>query len=306
MPSRIAMKRVLEQEPSAPEVAQICATCDVETVPLPSPAVLPPLPSPDPVSALVAPPLPPPAVVLVRVGVETDTDGLAVAVELAVLASIPASAAAAPVPLAAAPVPAPLLLAVALPLANASVDAVLLVVSTDPSDDASTCALAEAEPSPTEFPDTFTVADEDAEALPSVPVLVIALWAAAAAVPPMTPPPVVFRLMAASAAEVECAETASAEAALEPSADAVPWASPLPVELPARSADSVEPSEVADFASAVPVAVAPVPTVTRSTDAFTAPFAATPVLPVLFAVTSPAAPPVALALEVDEESDVLP
>src|SRR5882672_9927626 len=137
------MKRVLEQEPSAPEVAQICATCEVETVPLPSPAVLPPLPSPDPPAPLVSPP-----VALVVVGaaaVATDTDGLAVADELDVLASIPASAAAAPVPPAAAPVPAPLLLAVALPLANASVDALRAVVSTEPSDVASVCALAEAE-----------------------------------------------------------------------------------------------------------------------------------------------------------------
>lgn len=301
------MKRVLEQEPSLPDVAQISATCDADTVPLSSPAVLPPLPPPDPVSALVAPPLPPPAaVVAVSAGVETDTDGLAVAVELDVLASIPASAAAVPVPPAAAPVPAPLLLAEAVPLANASVDVLLAVVSTEPSDVASVCAIAEAEPSPTEFADTFAVADEDAEALPSVPVLVAAPWAAAAAVPPITPLPKVETLMAASAAEDECAETSSDETVLEPSADAVPWASPSSVEVPDRSADSVEPSEVADFASAVPAAVAPTPAVTRSTEAFTAPFAATPVAPSLFAVTSPESLPVAPALVVEEESDVLP
>jgi hypothetical protein len=303
------MKRVLEHEPSAPAVAQISATCDAVTVPLPSPVVPPPLPPPDPVSALVAPPLPPTLaarVVLVRAGVETDTDGLAVAVELDVLASIPASAAAVPVPPAAAPVPAPLLLAEAVPLANASVAVLLAVVSTEPSDAASVCAIAEAEPSPTEFADTFAVADEDAEALPSVPVLVAVPWAAAAAVPPITPLPKVETLMAASAVEDECAETSSDETVLEPSADALPWASPSSVEVPAKSADSVEPSEVADFASAVPAAVAPTPAVTRSTEAFTAPFAATPVAPLLFAVTSPDAPPIAPAFEVDDESEVLP
>jgi len=299
------MKRVLEQEPSLLEVAQICATCAAETVPLPAPAVLLPLAPPEPP---LAPPLPPPAarVVLVRAGVETDTDGLTVAVEFDVLASIPASAAAVPVPPAAAPVPAPLLLAVAAPLANASVDAVLVVVSTAPSDVASMCAAAEAEPSPTEFADTFAVADEDAEAVPSVPVLVAAPWAAAAAVPLITPVPKVETLMAASAVEVECAETSSDETVLEPSAAASPWASPSSVEVPDRSADSVEPSEVADVASAVPAAVAPTPAVTRSTEAATPPVGATAVVPSLLAVTSPESLPVAPALVVEEESDVLP
>jgi hypothetical protein len=119
-------------------------------------------------------------------------------------------------------VPAPLLLAVAAPLANASVDAVLVVVSTAPSDVASMCAAAEAGPSPTEFADTFAVADEDAEAVPSVPVLVAAPWAAAAAVPPITPVPKVETLMAASAVEDECAETSSDKTVLEPSAVATP------------------------------------------------------------------------------------
>jgi len=134
VPSRIAMKRVLEQEPSLPAVAQICATCDVDTVPLPSPDVLPPLPPPEPLSALVASPVVPlPAVVLVTAGVEEFTDTFTDADEFEVLAPIPASDAAVPVPVALAPVPAPLLLAVAVPLENASVLAVPAPVSTDPS-----------------------------------------------------------------------------------------------------------------------------------------------------------------------------
>ena len=48
------------------------------------------------------------------------------------------------------------------------------------------CAVAEAEPSPTELADTSAFAAEDAEAVPSVPVLVAAPVAAAAAVPPMS------------------------------------------------------------------------------------------------------------------------
>jgi len=305
VPSRIAMKRVLEQEPSLPDVAQICATCDDDTVPLPSPEALPlsPLVSPDPVVPVVSPPV----VALVVVGaaaVETFTDTFTDADAFDVLAPIPASEAAVPLPVALAPVPAPLLLAVAVPSENASVVAVPAPVSTEPSELELTSELAEAEPSPVELADTPTVADEDAEALPSV--LVAVPVALAAADPPMTPPPVVSTLMSAVAEEDEAAEESPTEVADAPSADALPLAVPSSVDVPVRLADSVEPSAVAEVALAEPAAVAPTPAVERSTDAFTAPFEATPVPPSLDAVTSPESLPVAPALVVDDESEVLP
>jgi len=49
------------------------------------------------------------------------------------------------------------------------VEAVLPVVSTVPSESASTLAEADAEPSPTDVADTSMLAEEDAEAVPSVP-----------------------------------------------------------------------------------------------------------------------------------------
>src|SRR5215470_14396928 len=133
-------------------------------------------------------------------GVETVIEGFTDAEELAVLASIPASEAALPVPLALAPVPAPSLLASAEPSANALVVAVRAVVSTEPSESASMCALAEAEPSPTELAETSTLADEDADAVPSAPVLAAEPLASAPADPAMTPPPNVETSMSASAA----------------------------------------------------------------------------------------------------------
>jgi len=298
------MKRVLEQ-PSLPDVAQISATCDGDTVPLPSPEALPlsPLESPDPVVPLVSPPVLA-LVVTGAAGVETFTDTFTPADEFDVLAPIPASEAAVPLPAALAPVPAPLLLAVAVPLENASVVAVPAPVSTDPSDPELTVALAEAEPAPVELADTPTLADEEAEALPSVLVAVPVAFAPAD--PPMTPPPVVETLMSAVAEEDEAAEESPVVSVLEPSADALPLAVPSLVDVPLRLADSVEPSIVFELALAEPAAVAPVPAVVRSTDAFTAPFEATPVPPSLEAVTSPEALPVAPALVEDEESEVLP
>jgi hypothetical protein len=284
VPSRSATKRVLEQEPSAPAVAQICAICDDETVPLPSPAELPPELPPEPLSALVAPPVPPPFVALVKAGVETFTDTFTDADEFDVLAPIPASEAAVPLPVALAPVPAPLLLAVAVPFENASVVAVPAPVSTEPSEPELTAALAEAEPSPTELADTPTLADEDAEALPSVLVAVPVAFAAAD--PPMTPPPVVETLMSAVAEEDEAAELSPVVSVFEPSADALPLAVPSSVDVPFRLADSVDPSTVAELALAEPAAVAPTPAVARSTDAFTAPFESTPVPPSAVAATS--------------------
>jgi hypothetical protein len=305
VPSRIAMKRVLEQEPSPLDVAQICATCDAGTVPLPSPDALPlsPLVPPDPVVPLVSP-LVVALVVVGPAGVETFTDTFTDADELDVLAPIPASEAAVPVPVALAPVPAPLLLAEAVPFENASVVAVPAPVSTEPSDLELTVELAEADPSPTELADTPTVADEDAEALVSVLVAVPAAFAEAN--PLITPPPVVETPMSAVAEEEDAAEESPVVSVFEPSADALPLAVPSPVDVPVRLAASVEPSMVAEVALAEPEAVAPTPAVLRSTDAFTAPFEATPVPPSLDALTSPESLPVAPALVDDEESETLP
>jgi hypothetical protein len=273
VPSRIAMKRVLEQEPSLPAVAQICATCDVDTVPLPSPAVLPPLPVPPaPPSALV-PPLVSPPVSVAAAAVETSIDVFTAADEFAVLASIPASEAALPVPVALAPVPAPSLLASALPSAKALVSAVRAAVSTEPSESASMCAVADAEPSPIELAETPTLADEDADAVPSSPVFVAEPEASAAALPLMMPPPRVETSMLASAVEAEELEVSVDDVVVSPSAKACPWASPSPLELPVRLADATVPSSVAEVASAEPDAEAPAPVVARSTPAVTSPSA---------------------------------
>jgi hypothetical protein len=302
------MKRVLEHEPSLLDVAQICATCDVDIVPLPSPDALPPVPPPDPLSALVPPLAPPPASVDAAAGVETPTDGFTDADEFAVLASIPASEAAAPVPLALAPVPAPTLLASAEPSAKALDSAVRAVVSTDPSESASICALAEAEPSPTELAETSTLADDDAEAAPSVPVLAAEPDASAAADPPITPPPVVETSMSASAAEAEDAEVSSAVVVAWPSAKAWPWASPAPVEEPVRVAEATVPSSVAEFAVAEPDAEAPAPDVTRSTPAVTSPslLKVAAVSPSAVDASVAVSLPVALAWVDTDESAVLP
>src|SRR5882724_2603510 len=301
------MNRVLEHEPSLLDVAQICATCDVDTVPLPSPDVLPPVPPLDPLSALV-PPLVSPLVPVGAAAVETPIEGFTDAEELAVLLSIPASEAALPVPLALAPVPAPLLLAVALPSANAFVSAVRALVSTEPSESASMCALAEAEPLPTELAETSTLADDAAEAEPSLPVLAAEPEASAAADPPMTPPPEVETSMSASAAEAEDAEVSSAVVVVWPSAKAWPWASPSAAEEPVRVAEATVPSSVAEFAVAEPVAEAPAPDVTRSTPAVTSPslLKVAAVSPSAVEASVAVSFPVALALVDTDESAVLP
>lgn len=223
MPSRIAMKRVLEHEPSLPAVAQICATCDADTVPLPSPDVLPPLPvPPEPLSALVPPLALPPPESVGAAAVETPIDVFTDADEFAVLASIPASEAALPVPVALAPVPAPSLLASAEPSAKALVSAVRALVSTEPSESASMCDVADAEPSPTELAETPTLADEDADAVPSSPVFVAEPDALAAALPLMIPPPRVETEISASAEDEDDAEVSSAVVVVSASADAAP------------------------------------------------------------------------------------
>jgi hypothetical protein len=248
-------------------------------------------------------------------GVETVTAGFTLADELAVLASIPASEAPSPVPLALAEVPAPSLLAVAVPSENAFVEAVLPVVSTEPSESASTLAEADAEPSPTDVADTSMLADEDAEAVPSVPVLVLELAAAADAFPVMEPPPVVTASTSPSAADAEIAEMSSDVASVELSAKAWPVAVPVAVDEPATSACAVEPSSVVTSAAAEPEAVAPAPTVARFAAASAVPASASKVAmdePSAVAssvVSSPvvgSVPPAAVAPVDTEESAVAP
>jgi hypothetical protein len=292
------------QEPLPADVAQICATCAAETASLPSV----PVPSPDPPPVLVVPPVVP-AVVAVTAGVETDTDGFTDADELAVLPSIPASEAAAPLPLALADVPGPLLLAVASPSANALVEATPVAGSTEPSELASMCAKADAEPSPTDVADTSTLAEEDAEAVPSRPVLVAEPAVSAAAVPVIAPPPAVETSMSASAADAEEAEVSVADVVVSPSANAWPWASPSPLVEPVRLAEAVVPSSVAELALAEPDAEPPAPEDSRSTPAVTAPSAPTVAAFSPSPVDASAVPvslPVASAWVDTEESAELP
>ena len=239
---------------------------------------------------------------------ETTIEGFTDADELAVSASIPASEAALPVPLALAPVPAPALLASAEPSANALVSAVRAVVSTEPFESASMCEVAEAEPSPAELAETSTLADEDPVAVPSLPVLVSELVVSAEAEPLIEPPPRVETEMAASAKDADDAEVSAAVVVVPASAEAVPWASPSPAESPVRLAEAVEPSAVAEGALAEPEAVAPVPAVTRSTDAFTVPSLANeaPVVPSAVEESVVPSAPVAPAWVVVEESAALP
>jgi len=247
--------------------------------------------------------------------VETVTAGFTLADELAVLASIPASEAASPVPLALAEVPEPLLSAVAVPSENPFVEAVLPVVSTEPLESASTVAELDAEPSPTDVADTSMLADEDAEALPSVPVLVIELAAAADAVPVMEPPPVVTTSTSPSAADAEIAEMSSDVASVELSAKAWPVAVPVAVDEPATSACAAAPSSVTTAADAAPEADAPAPTVARFAAASAVPASASkvemlePSAVASSVVSSPvvgSVPPAAVAPVDTEESAVLP
>src|SRR5262249_14179443 len=149
-------------------------------------------------------------------GVETDTAGFTLADELAVLASTPASEAALPVPVELADVPEPSLLASPLPSANELESAAPVVASVDASELASICASADAAPSPTEVAPTSTLAEDDAEAVPSV--LEIEAAAVADPVPLIEPPPVVESSISASAADDEVAELTSAEASEVPDA----------------------------------------------------------------------------------------
>ena len=184
---------------------------------------------------------------------------------------MPASEAASPAPLALADVPSPLLLAVTFPSENELVEAVLPVVSTEPSESESMCPDADAEPSPTDAADRSRLADEDAEAVPSVAVLVAELAASTDAVLVIEPPPIVAASTSPSAVDADVAELPSDVASVEPAAKAWPLAVPSAIDEPVTAADAVEPSSVAAVALAAPEADAPAPTVTRSADASACP-----------------------------------
>src|SRR5262249_48282029 len=143
----------------------------VPEVPVPDVPV-PEVPVPEgPVPSVPVPEVPVPEVPAVPVvAAGTEMLGLTDADAPEVLASIPASEEAVPVPLALADVVSPLLSAVASPSAKASVAAVRPVVSTDPSEVESMWADAEAEPSPDDAAETSRDAEDDAEAVPSLPV----------------------------------------------------------------------------------------------------------------------------------------
>lgn len=241
-------------------------------------------------------------------GVETDIVVFTADDEFAVLASIPASEAALPVPPALADVPGPSLSAVASPSANELVEAVLSVVSTDPSELASIWEEADAEPVPADAADTSTLAAEDAEAVPSLPVLAVEPAASTATVPLIEPPPTVETSTSPSADDSEAADVPSDVVEDAPSPKAWPWASPSPLDVPLKLADAVVPSAVAEFAAAEPVAEAPVPAVTRSTLPSTAPSLPklAEVVPSAVEVSAAVSLPVAPACVVVEESAELP
>jgi hypothetical protein len=262
------MNRVLEHEPSLLEVAQICATCELVTAPLPSPELLPS--PPDPLSALPLPssePVPLPllvgADVPVPIDVLTDDDAAA-----SLSVPMPASEDAAPVPLADAPLASPTLFAEALPSANESALAEPAAGSYAACASASMCELADAEPAPDEVAETSTLAEDEALDVPSSLVAELAPLADPLAV--MLPPPVVTTSASASAAEAESAELGPAvpTLALESVvavAKAWPKAKPSPVDVPFTSACAVAPSSVVESAVAEPDAVAPAPAVLSST-----------------------------------------
>src|SRR5882724_6261328 len=269
-----------------------------------------PVPMPLEPVALSAPVSPAVAVVpVVAAGVETPIAGFTSAEAADVLLSMPASAAAAPVPLALADVPGPSLSAVASPLAKASALEVRAVVSTEPSELASIWAAADAEPSPTEVADRSMLADEEAEAAPSVPVLALAPAVSTLTVPVIAPLPVVETSVSPSAVEEEAAEVASEVAAEAPSPKAWPVAEPSPVEVPLTPAAAVVlPSALVVAADAAPEAEALVPVVVSSALAVTPPSLSKCASVALSAVALSVAVslPVAPAWVEAEESAVLP
>src|SRR5882724_113559 len=228
------------------------------------------VPGPVPVSAAVPVPVGVPAagsavaplVPVVAAGVETVIAGLTDAEAADALLSIAALAAVLPVPLALADVPGPLLLAVASPLAKASVLEVLPVVSTEPSELASICAEADAEPSPAEVADRSICADEEAEAEPSPPVLALVPEVSTLTVPVIAPLPVVAVSTSPSAVDSTAADVPSEVAEDAPSPKAWPVAEPSPVDVPLTLAAAVVlPSSLDVCAAAAPEAEASVPVV---------------------------------------------
>jgi hypothetical protein len=185
---------------SLPEPAEAPDPVPVSELPVPVSEV----PVPEPPLPLVSPP-----VVGAAAGVETDTDGFTDELADDVLLSMVAAPAPLPVPLALADVPGPSLFAVASPSANESVAVLLSVVFTEPSEPASMCAEAEAEPSPTELADRSAWAADEADAVPSLPVLVLEPEVSTATVPVIVPPPVVETSVSPSAVDSAAADVSS-------------------------------------------------------------------------------------------------
>jgi len=160
--------------------------------------------------------------------------------------------------------------------------------------------------------ETSTLAEDDADAVPSSLVAELAASADAPAV--IEPPPVVTASASASAADDEFAELTSEEASVVP--DAKPWpnAEPSPVDVPLTSVCAVAPSSVATSALAEPDAEAPAPEVARSTVDSADPASLSKVALVLpsaaalSVVSSPvvaSVPPVAVApVEADESAEL--
>ena len=277
--------------------------------------VSPPGPVPAPISAAVPVGVPAagsaavPVAVVVAAGVETVIAGFTDAEAADVLLSIWALEAVLPVPLALADVPGPLLLAVASPLAKAFVLEVLPVVSTEPSELASICAEADAEPSPAEVADKSICADDDAEAEPSAPVLALVPEVSTATVPVIAPLPVVTVSTSPSAVDSAAADVPSEVAADAPSPNAWPVAEPSPVDVPLTLAAAVVlPSSLDVCAAAAPDAEASVPLVVSCALAVTPPSLSKCASVALSAVevTGATSPPVAPAWVEAEESAVLP
>src|SRR5262249_21229721 len=108
-----------------------------------------------------------------------------------------------------AAVPGPWLLAVASPSANELVAVLRSVVSTEPSEPASICAEADAEPSLAELADRSMWAADEAEAAPSVPVLLVEPEGSTETAPVIVPPPGVQPSVWPSAVDSAAAEVSS-------------------------------------------------------------------------------------------------
>ena len=152
-------------------------------------------------------------------------------------------------------------------------------------------------------------AEDEAEAAPSLPVLVLLPEVSTVTAPVIEPPPVVETSVSPSAVDSEAAEVPSALVVVSPSPKAWPVAEPLPVDEPVTLAEAVVlPSSLVVAADAAPEADASVPVVVSTALAVTPPSlskcasVALSAVEVSVAVSLPVAP----AWVEAEESAVLP